>query len=348
MADRRRRCPGAVDVGAPTGTGPDRRTARGSGRVGGESGRRLLSGSRGTGSDRRRGRAFVKACGPEVNPDTPGIMRSEIAIARHLPVEIPAPRLRAFAEDVDGWVVLVFDELDAVPVPTPWSEPDLHRALGTLDRVAVAGTPCPVQNMPSIAAHLASVVHGYAHLAADPPETLDPWERRHLDRLAELAVSSIEATAGDALVHFDVRSDNLMRDRSGAMWLVDWPHGCRGAPWVDAATLLLDVALYGGDPERHLTTSKALRVADPDARRDLARFSGASGCWRPRPARKAGQVPKRGSGGQVRREAPRVSAPRTAAARTAAVSSAVRVRSAARMRRENASERLPGPTWSPA
>jgi hypothetical protein len=217
-------------------------------------------------------RAFVKAVGPEINPESPGILRAEIAVARHLPGSIPAPRLRGFAgadggtdEGLDGWVVLVFEELDASLVPTPWTGADVRRALTFLDDLAAVGTPSPVPDLVPAADRLAPLVGGYADLAADPPADLDPWERRHLDRLADLGLTAVDGVSGDSLVHFDVRADNLMVGREGSMWLIDWPWACVGAPWIDGVTVLLDVAVYGGDPDAYYPTARTLADADPDA-----------------------------------------------------------------------------------
>lgn len=50
-------------------------------------------------------RAFVKAVGPEPNPESP-IHRAEARIAAALPERTPSPRLLGFFDE-DGWVVLM-------------------------------------------------------------------------------------------------------------------------------------------------------------------------------------------------------------------------------------------------
>src|SRR6266851_3574191 len=58
-------------------------------------------------------RIFVKAIGPETNPDSPEFHRREARIVSALPQSVPAPRLRWSLDDAaTGWVVLAFDEVD--------------------------------------------------------------------------------------------------------------------------------------------------------------------------------------------------------------------------------------------
>ena len=71
-------------------------------------------------------RAFVKAVGPELNPESPGIHRAEARIAAALPEGIPAPRLLGFFDE-DGWVVLVFEDIEGAPPVLPWEAAELAR-----------------------------------------------------------------------------------------------------------------------------------------------------------------------------------------------------------------------------
>lgn len=64
-------------------------------------------------------RAFVKAVGPELNPESPGMHRAEARIAAALPEGTPAPRLLGFFDE-DGWVVLVFEDIEGAPPVLPW------------------------------------------------------------------------------------------------------------------------------------------------------------------------------------------------------------------------------------
>ena len=66
-----------------------------------------------------------------------------------------------------------------------------------------------------------------------PSPALDDWSSAHLDDLVALESHWSDAVRGDALVHLDVRSDNILVEPTGRVVLVDWPHACIGARWLD-------------------------------------------------------------------------------------------------------------------
>jgi hypothetical protein len=79
---------------------------------------------------------------------------------------------------------------------------------------------------PSIADRLRESFAGWrrlaaAHAAGDDLTGLDPWAARHLDRLARLEAAWPQATEGSALLHLDLRADNLLLTPTGVA--VDWP-----------------------------------------------------------------------------------------------------------------------------
>lgn len=73
---------------------------------------------------------------------------------------------------------------------------------------------------------------GWRWLQEQRPAALDDWSSRHLDVLAALEAVAAEAVAGDTLLHLDVRADNLLLTPE-RVFVVDWPHACVGAAWVD-------------------------------------------------------------------------------------------------------------------
>src|SRR5580698_71801 len=87
-------------------------------------------------------RAFAKAVGPELNPDSPGIYRSEARIAARLPATVPAPRLLASFEDSD-WVMLLFEDIDGRLPAQPWIPVELDRVLDAVAMLAEELTPAP-------------------------------------------------------------------------------------------------------------------------------------------------------------------------------------------------------------
>jgi hypothetical protein len=208
-------------------------------------------------------RAFVKAVGSRLNPDSPRMYRSEAAVAAALPPEAPAPRLR-FGYDDGDWVALVFDEVSGRPPAEPWRAGDLHRVMAALVDLAAALTPCPLTAVPALAAQLRDDLLAYSRLAADPPPHLSGWERAHLADLAALGQAGTALLAGDTLVHYDMRADNVLLGDGGQVWFVDWPWACRGPAWVDSALLVLNAATQGYDPEVLVAAHPLLSAARPD------------------------------------------------------------------------------------
>jgi aminoglycoside phosphotransferase (APT) family kinase protein len=92
-------------------------------------------------------------------------------------------------------------------------------------------------------------------------------------------------TAGDALVHRDIRLDNTAVDaQRGAAVLLDWAYAAAGAPWIDLAQLAADVVATGHAAGRQAATDRAYRLVrtlPPAAWRFVV---GLAGMWRIRAA----------------------------------------------------------------
>ena len=210
-------------------------------------------------------RAFVKAVGPEPNPDSPGIHPSEARNMAALPRSAPASRM-LWSLDRRGWVALAFEDVDGVHPSLPWRPGELRRVLEMVTAMAAALTRHP--HDPSIADRLRESFAGWrrlaaAHAAGDDLTGLDPWAARHLDRLARLEAGWPQATEGSTLLHLDLRADNLLLTPTRVV-AVDWPYACAGAAWVDLLLLLPSVAMQGGpDPEPTFAAHPVAAGADP-------------------------------------------------------------------------------------
>jgi len=67
--------------------------------------------------------------------------------------------------------------------------------------------------------------------------------------------------AGPTLLHADIRADNLLLTDDGVV-VVDWPHACLGAVFVEVVLLAPSVAMQGGpEPAELLARSRAGRSA---------------------------------------------------------------------------------------
>ena len=208
-------------------------------------------------------RRFVKAVDREVNAVAAGMHRREGRIAAALPADAPAPRFHA-AVEVDGWVGLVFEDVDGW-TPT-WAPGELARVVTALDALAEATTPCPLPLETAAEAH-ADGFRGLRRLAEAPDRAreLPAWARDALPRLAQTEAGWQDAAAGDTLVHLDVRADNLLLTDDRVV-LVDWPSALKGAPFIDVLGLIPSAVMEGaGQPEEILALSRAAQAAPPGA-----------------------------------------------------------------------------------
>jgi aminoglycoside phosphotransferase (APT) family kinase protein len=218
-------------------------------------------------------RWFVKAASAELNPDTPRLHRREAMVLADLdPLilagQLPVPRLRGTAEQ-GPWFALVVDDVDGRQPAVPWRAHELGLVLGALDQLAEALTPAPatvLSTVPAIGGYLGADFSGWRALARTPGDVrLDPWSRAHLAELAALEATWAAHAAGDTLLHADIRADNLLVTAKGAgggdrVMVVDWPHACRGAAFVDLVAFAPSVAMQGGPgPAELMARSRAGR-----------------------------------------------------------------------------------------
>lgn len=178
-------------------------------------------------------RAFLKT--GTIDP-SPGWIRDEQRILAALG-DVPfAPRLLAF-EDGEA-PLLVLEDLMPAYWPPPWRAGDVDAVLETLAEVSALTLDVPrVEDVHE---------NGWRIVEADPGPFLATglrdadWLERRLPRLLEPA-----PVHGDALVHCDVRSDNLC-NKDGRCVLVDWNHARLGNPKVDIAFWAPSLALERG------------------------------------------------------------------------------------------------------
>jgi len=216
-------------------------------------------------------RFFVKAASPQPNPDTPIMHRQEGRVMQALPAGVAAPRLLwSYDEGQDGWVVLVFEEIQGRHPHQPWQAADLDRILSAMVKMAGALTPSPLYSPEVISASQAfeTRIYGWRRLLEAPPDAvqrLDDWSARHLAELASLEAAASAASRGDTLQHFDIRADNiLMTDEQ--VWFIDWPHARIGAGWLDAVLMAPSVEMQGGPAaEEVIAHYLPCRAAAPDS-----------------------------------------------------------------------------------
>ena len=208
-------------------------------------------------------RAFLKIVGPEPNPDSAEIYRTEARNAAALPSSAPAPRLLWSLDDGE-WVVIAFEDVNGRHPLIPWRAAELDRVLAAMADLAASLTPPPF-DAPAIAAALGDQFVGWRRFAARPQaaDGIDPWAWDRLGPLAELEERWTGASTGTTLLHTDVRADNILLTEDRVLF-VDWPHATVGAAWIDLMGMLPSVVMQGGpDPEPVFAAHPVAEGADP-------------------------------------------------------------------------------------
>ena len=206
-------------------------------------------------------RVFVKAADVAAHPVAATLHRREAEVAPALPADLPTPSFRWVLDD-EQWVVVAFDAVDGRPPRAPWVEEDVRAVARLIDVIAGVDAPelRPLDAEGSF--------NGWEKLAGGLRSALDsydPWAIRNLGRLCLIEQTWTEAATGTALVHGDLRGDNvLLRDREALA--IDWPYASRGAAFCDLVGWLPSLRMEGGpEPEEMLLSTAAGRAADPEA-----------------------------------------------------------------------------------
>ena len=152
------------------------------------------------------------------------------------------------AWDDDGETpALVLEDLSGADWQAAWTPARIGRVLDTLQ--AIAATPPPAA-LPSLDTQR-PLFTGWAHITRTPEAFLGlrlctrAWLTRALPVLTRAEAEA--PLAGDDLLHFDVRSDNLCFHGDRVV-LVDWNWACRGNRVVDVASWLPSLHAEGGPP----------------------------------------------------------------------------------------------------
>lgn len=175
--------------------------------------------------------------------------------------------LWSYDEGEEGWVALVFEDLEARHPEEPWSASELDRVIDAMAQMAALLTPYPLP--PGTVATAKKELderHGaWRQLRDEEPSRLhrlDKWSVRHLEALVGLEATAGAAAGGDTLLHFDLRADNTLLDDEG-VWFVDRPLACVGAAWVDPVLFAPSVTMQGGPPrEEVIVRHPACRTAE--------------------------------------------------------------------------------------
>jgi hypothetical protein len=190
--------------------------------------------------------AFVKAA---VDEETAAWLRAEHRIYANVDGSF-LPGLLAWIDDEEH-PVLVLDDLSEAVWPPPWTGKQVSRVLETLREVAATAPPPGLDSLASLRDYLT----GWPVVAEDPSPFIslglcsEDWLKRALPEL--IAAESAFVLAGDELVHFDVRSDNICFADERTL-LVDWNGAVVGNPVIDVAAWLPSLHAEGGPAPEEL------------------------------------------------------------------------------------------------
>lgn len=231
-------------------------------------------------------RAFVKAVGAALNPDTPGLFRRERAALRLLGSGPLWADLLASYDDGD-WVALLIEDVEGRH-PDLDDDAEMADLLEATDRLGNTLTDVPVPT--ELAEHiggagyvdtLASFEAWYAaseHLATLPPDLLPESLRSRGEGCREL-VALLLTSERERLVHWDIRNDNLIRRPDGRLVFVDWGTAGVGPGWVDpllARLARVESPWFDGS----LASSPALVAAGDDLVTGFLLGLGGALAWR--------------------------------------------------------------------
>ena len=184
----------------------------------------------------RSGNLFVKAVGPELNPQTPTLFRQEIQVLTHLPKVSYRPALLAGFDD-GKWVGLVLEHIPG-RYPDLGATDDFAAVAATVHAQTAEFTPAPTGVVvPSLAHTAQRWATRWGEMSHVPHRFLPSWAAERVDELLARVTILPTQLPEAALCHFDVRDDNLLIRPDGRAVIFDWGMARRGPSWIDQVFL---------------------------------------------------------------------------------------------------------------
>ncbi|BEL04620.1 hypothetical protein Q0Z83_028110 [Actinoplanes sichuanensis] len=199
---------------------------------------------------------FVKAIARHTS-EVAGSYLREALVAAALPPQVPSPRLLWWHDD-GVWIVMLFEHVDGRTPQIAGLEPVLVAV------AALGETPGPA-GLPRLVDEYDEDFAGW--------RGVDDWPAV-VDAYPELAAASLDALAarekrwsqvadGTALVHGDLRLDNMIHTDAGVR-IVDWPNACIGAGWFDLLLMTPSLAMHGVDVQTLISEHPLTGTVDHD------------------------------------------------------------------------------------
>lgn len=179
-------------------------------------------------------RAFLKAVGSGLNPDTPGLFRREVAVLSHLGEHALWARLLASYDDGE-WVALLIEDVEGRH-PCFSRPAELDAVLRGVDRLSEVlqerDLPASVP-LVELSQRFRLWADTLSSLSQAPPEApVPPWVHGQAPGWAARLLRLAEQPASH-VAHWDIRVDNLLLRPGGQVVFLDWGMAARGPAWAD-------------------------------------------------------------------------------------------------------------------
>lgn len=145
-------------------------------------------------------------------------------------------------------MVIIFDNIDGRHPDLAPGSADIGRVVNAVAVMSDTLTPCPILDVELSSTARGDWLHGWDLITCQTPPDLGGWERQHLDELVKAETVWRAHADGPALVHGDIRPDNLLVTTAGTITVVDWARASRGASWQDVADLVPHLIMAGHTP----------------------------------------------------------------------------------------------------
>ena len=212
-------------------------------------------------------KAFVKATSSSINTHSRAMMVHEGLVNAAFGDDAPVPEFLGSVE-VDEWFGLAFADVEGRLPATPWNDHDLELVVAAVDALAVP----PVEGIPHLTEVLGPAFQGWDRLATQGADLTDvePWlDQATIVQLAEISAGWVDACPPEALVHADIRADNLLIEPDGNVLVVDWANAGLGPACLDVVGMIPSIAMQGGPGPSELWArsvhSETAAPADIDA-----------------------------------------------------------------------------------
>ncbi len=207
-------------------------------------------------------RVFIKAVTSALNADSRRMALHELTINRILPPDAPAPRLLASVDD-GSWVAAAWADIDGRLPRSSWPAGDLALVIDAVDGLALQ----PQDGVRTAVEQLGPSFDGWRRLAKQRARGIEHWlDQPALDHLAEIEAGWEAFCPPDALIHVDLRADNMLIDADDRVWIVDWANAALGPSWFDVLGMIPAMAMQSGRAAAELwAMSRHATSTDPAA-----------------------------------------------------------------------------------